>query len=166
LFGAEYASYWPVGVALLATTLLVSLNQTADRAFVAAGRVWLSTSNNILWLILFAGLGVIMIPLLLAFGYAAAYLLSFGLYVAWQFGWLQRLWTVPIGTLRSMLIVSAILFGTAAVGAGALQPVTQLVFACIWTSLVVVVEFAFFLRTDERQSLALHVSQVVRRFAS
>lgn len=96
LFGREYVSATTVTIMLLALMLLVTVNESADRALAASDRMWLSTGNNLVWTLLFTLFAVVLVPRLAAAGYALAYLTSFTLYVALQMMWLRRLFTIRL----------------------------------------------------------------------
>lgn len=166
VFGDQYADAWPVASVVLITTLLVSLNQTADRAFVSAGKVWLSSSNNLVLIVLFLVLGFVLIPSSLAMGYSVALFVAFLAYLLWQYYWLIKLWHVPVHGLRFESLVSMLVLATAVVLAGTLTGAMQIVGAVLFTGVVVAVEFRYFLRTAERHSLRAYLGQVVRRHAA
>jgi O-antigen/teichoic acid export membrane protein len=106
-YGSPFVAGWPVAFLCLIVVLLVSINETVDRALAASGRIWLSTINNLVWAVLFAaGVGW-LVPTHLALGYAIAYCASFVLYVALQLGWISRLFQSRLALLLPSLVTTA-----------------------------------------------------------
>lgn len=106
LYGSEYVAASMVTFLLLVVVLLASINETSDRTLAAANRQWLSTGNNLVWTVLFWLLGLVLVPRYLGLGYAIALLVSFGLYVALQLGWLWRLYQIPLRPLLPLTALS------------------------------------------------------------
>lgn len=150
LYGRDFVGAWPVTFVLLLVSLLTSLNETADRSFIAAGRVWLSTSNNFAWLALFLPLAWWLIPSHGAMGYAVAFLETFELYVGLQMWWLYRLFGVNVRSLSPMLWVSVVIVGAAWV----LASKNQMGGAVALSLLTVGVEARYFLSSGEKEALA------------
>lgn len=149
LYGKQFVGAWPVTFVLLLISLVGSLNETADRSFIAAGRVWLSTSNNFVWLAFFVPLVWYLIPSHGAMGYAVAFLFTFELYVILQILWLFQLFRVNISALFPMLAVSVGIVCCAWIIASSHHLVGALAIAL----LTVGVEARYFLSQDERASL-------------
>lgn len=89
--------------------LLIAINETGDRILAAAGRMWLSTANNLIWLVLFLGFALILIPQAQATGYVLAYLLSFTIYICVQLGWLRQLFQLPLRPLVPLVLGTTLL---------------------------------------------------------
>lgn len=106
LYGREFVAAWPVAWAMLGIALITSLNQTADRALAAANRIWLSTSNNFVWLLLFIPCALWAMARLGALGYAGAFEVTFAFYVGLQMWWLRRVFGIPLRPIGLMVGLS------------------------------------------------------------
>lgn len=153
LFGPEYVEAATVTFVMLAVALLAMINETPDRTLAAANRQWLSTANNLVWVALFVGLGLRLTPVYAATGYAAAYFISFAIYVGWQLGVLRILFQIPFRPLIALAGVSVVLVVLARLAAGAPISATQVAFAGGLTLTALLLEWHFFVRVDERQAL-------------
>lgn len=162
LYGESFVEAWPVTFLLLGVSLLTSLNETGDRSFIAAGRVWLSTSNNFVWLALFVPLAWWLLPLYGALGYAGGFVITFTLYVALQMWWLHRLFAVRVRALFGLLAASFLLvvlaWEIAWLRLGFLAPVL--------TAGCVAIETLWFLSQSERDAFSnrFKALRLVRRF--
>ncbi len=152
LYGQGFSAAWPTAFILLLIALLGSLNETADRSFIAAGRVWLSTSNNFVWLALFVPLAWYLIPAHGARGYVVGFLFTFELYVTLQMWWLYRLFRVDTPALFPMVFTSAALLSLSWMVAAAHQ--WAWVGALVLTALTLLLEVRYFLTASEQQALA------------
>ncbi len=153
LYGADFIEAWPIAFAMLVMALLTNLNQTADRAFIAANRIWLSISNNFVWLLLFIPLAAWWIPKYLGLGYATAFLVSFSLYVALQMWWMQRLLHVKIKPILLMIGASLSFIVLAGALAFVKSPRVQITAAVLLAVAAVGFEWRFLLVGSERQKL-------------
>jgi O-antigen/teichoic acid export membrane protein len=172
LYGGEYVAAWPVTLLLLMTALLVGLNESADRALAAANRMWLSTANNLLWVLLFIPMALALIPHGKAMGYALALLLSFSLYVLVQLGWLRCLYRVALASLVPLLALSAMLVAITWAISSRLAGLPQIVGAVALALLTLILQWRLFLHNDEKQALRRQMRQfwargrkLVRRIA-
>ncbi len=162
LYGPAFSAAGGVTFLMLTVMLLSSINETGDRTLAAAGRMWLSTANNFVWMFLFLVLGLWLIPSYLAFGYALAFVISFGLYTTWQLGWLKWLFQVPLRPLATWSEVTIGLMSMAWLVASTTAQMLQLVCAAGLAVMSVGIEWSIFLQRRERQRLVQYGQQVWR----
>ncbi len=160
LYGEEYVAAASIAAIFLIVQLLGAINETGDRILAAANRMWLSTSNNLVWLVLFLVLALGLIPTMQALGYALAFLISFALYVMVQTGWLHRLFQLQLQPLLPLLISSIILIVLAILNAYFISGVWQLLTAAFLASSTVLVIWHYFLYPEERNAVGVLMRRV------
>ncbi len=153
LYGPNYRVAWPVTYLSLLVVLLAGINETPDRTFAAAGRMWLSTANNFVWTVLFVLIAPRLISSYLALGYAIANLIPFLIYVLVQLGWLPYLFKVRLRPFVPLAVMSVVAVVLAWLIAGHVEQFVQLVLAVMLGGLIMVVEWGVFLTTRERRAL-------------
>ena len=152
LYGSEYVSAATITFLMLIIVLLSAINETSDRTLAAANHQWLSAGNNLVWALLFWALGLYFVPRYLGLGYSFALLMSFGLYIALQLGWLRRLFQI---SLRPILPLSGLSLGaiTIAWWISTLRPfLLQLLVAGAFMFVVGIVQWQMFLHVGEREA--------------
>lgn len=159
LYGAEYVAASAITFLLLIVVLLTSINETSDRTLAAANRQWLSTGNNLVWAILFWLMGLVLVPRYMGIGYSVALLVSFGLYVALQLGWLRRLFQVslrPVPPLSALSLIGIFFAWWIA----ALNPsLLQIFLSGLLAVIAVVVEWRVFLDREEQDAFRRRAKQ-------
>jgi O-antigen/teichoic acid export membrane protein len=90
LFGASFEIFWQAGAVFLTWAILVPINEVNDRAMVAMGKMWLSLTFRMIYLVLFITGLWLLIPGYHLLGYVIAGGISYLIYVTAQTWWLQR----------------------------------------------------------------------------
>src|SRR5262245_46976218 len=159
LYGEQYRGAWPIAFGLLLVVFLASVNETADRALAAAGRVWLSTANKFVWAALFAGMAIWFVPRFQAIGYTGAFLVSFAAYVGLQLWWVRRLFETDLSALRSLLWLSLALVVPTALIANVSNPALQIILAALMILSALFILWTKILAASERQALLGQISR-------
>lgn len=159
LYGDNYVAASTVAFLLLVVVLLTSINETSDRTLAAANRQWLSTGNNLVWAILFLLLGIVLVPSYLGAGYAVALLVSFGLYIALQLGWLKYLYQVSVRPALPLLALSVGGILIAWCIAALAPSLLQITLAGLLAIISIVAEWHMFLNHSEQDALGQRVQQ-------
>lgn len=160
LYGEEYVGAAGIAAIYLVVQLTVSINETGDRILAAANRMWLSTSNNLVWLVMFLVLALILIPQGQALGYSLAFLFSFSLYVMLQIWWLHHLFQLQLRPLLPLLIYSAILIVLAGLSAYLIAPPWQLLSAGFLAGSTISIIWFCLLYPDERQTIGVQLRRI------
>lgn len=160
LYGPEFVVATTVTATLLVMQLLIAINETGDRILAAAGRMWLSTANNLIWLVLFLGFALILIPQAQATGYVLAYLLSFTIYICVQLGWLRQLFQLPLRPLVPLVLGTTLLIVLAYLIMSFIPPPWQLLGAVLLAGGTLMVLWRFFLLEIERQAIGRYLNQI------
>lgn len=160
LYGEEYVAAAGIAVIFLIVQLLGSINETGDRILAAANRMWLSTSNNLVWLVLFLVFALSLIPTTQALGYSLAFLISFTLYVVLQIWWLHHLFQLQLQPLLPLLISSIILIVLAILNAYFIPPVWQFFTAAFLAGMTVFIILRYFLYPDERKAIGAQLRRI------
>lgn len=84
LYGPSFAPGWPVLIMSALTAVLISVNSVIGSLIATTGSVWHGLFFNLLWAILLLVLAVLLVPLYLARGLAAALLLAYVAHTLWQ----------------------------------------------------------------------------------
>lgn len=158
LYGEEFREAWQVTFVMLIVMFLTSLNETSDRALMAAGHIWVSTGNNLFWLLIFCPLEFVLIPRGLALGYALGFLGSYALYFGVQVGWLWRLFGVSMRAVLALMIGSGVLIVGPALALALMAPgVGQGGSALVLLGLTLVIEYCLFLNGSERARVMAYI---------
>jgi O-antigen/teichoic acid export membrane protein len=160
LYGSEYTAAWVVAFIFLVGTLLAGINETSDRAFAAANRMWLSTANNLFWTVSFFLLAIQFIPRWLAVGFALTFLISYSLYVALQLGWLKRLFGLSLRPLAALLLFSVLLIAVAWLIAANMAALGQVAAAALLTAVAVALQWRVFLNAGEKRAVVLSLQRL------
>jgi len=158
-YGSAFRSAWPMACLLLLAALLRSLNETADRAFAAAGHVWTSTTNNYLSILISIPLTLVLVPAYLALGYASAQLLAWLPYLAIQMHALRRLYAIPLRPIVRMLLYSSPLAVPVLVVAisGTALGAAQIPVAAAIAGSAIALEYRLLLLDSERRPVARRI---------
>jgi len=160
LYGVSFRPAWTLAVGLLVLTLLSSLNETSDRSLVAAGRIWLSTSGNFIWAVLFLGAALWLIPQYQVTGYLISYIITFMIYVGLQLVWLQRLFSIRVKDLLPMLGSAVPLLGASYLVAFFGNSFFQLLGAFALFGLSLVSEWYLLLTEKERLAIKARMQKL------
>ncbi len=164
LYGPEYVPAATITFIMVTMVLLTAINETSDRTLAATNHQWLSTANNLVWALMFWLLGLLLVPRYLGLGYAVALLISYGLYIGVQLGWLRRLFRVPLLPLLplSALTLAAVV---AAWWISTHDPsLVQLSMAAALALIVILILWQMFLAEEERCAVRRQARGVYTKF--
>ncbi len=108
LYGPAYARGASVAFLFLFIALLGVINQASESALAAANRQWISTATNLVWAVMFLVLGLFLVPVYLASGYAISWLISMGIYLALELSCLRILFAAPLRLLMTLALLTLI----------------------------------------------------------
>lgn len=157
MFGQSFVAAWPLVLVLMVQAMAGALNETNDKAFIAAGRAWLSAANNVLFLALFVPLVLWLIPEHGALGYCIGSLTAYVIYMSYQTSCSIRLFHVRLRRFVEPLVWTILLFALAAASAGWLTGIRVLVAASTLAAVAATVEWSRFATPGERAVIRLRL---------
>ena len=160
-FGKSYEMFWLSGAIFLIWTILLPINEVNDRAMVAMGKMWLSLSFRIIYLVLLIIGLLTLIPKYHLEGYVIGWGISYFIYVSIQTFWLKQ---VTQEKLSSMLIPStfSIFFLAVAFSIASFATVSKsILYASILFFVVLVIEWLWLLTVEEKKLLFTQYEKIL-----
>ena len=164
LFGNSYSDFWQPGALLLAWAVLIPINEINDRAMISVGKMWLSLSFRMIYMILLLLTLILFIPKFQLSGYVFATGISYLVYVFIQTWWLRKLTKGSINSILSLMTFSVFVLSIAYFVAQFFTGYKSVFYGLLLFILTVVFEWKCLINGEEKNIVYKIINKIVRKY--
>ena len=164
LFGDSYSEFWHSGALLLAWAVLIPINEINDRAMISVGKMWLSLSFRIIYMLLLLLTLVSFVPKFQLSGYVFATGISYLVYTLIQTLWLRKLTQSTPGSILSLVIFSFFILSIAYCVAQFFTGYKSIINGLLLFVLTVVFEWKYLINVEEKKLVFKIIDKTVRKY--
>jgi O-antigen/teichoic acid export membrane protein len=157
VYGNKYGEMHWLLLFLLLGGMAISTCASVGSVIASIGKMWQALSINMVWLALFSGFAVTLIPRFAATGLALTYFASYGLFLILAVFYARRVCSLSLHKLPSLIFLTVLGFGSAAAA------YSFWAHAAAWIGiptllLVLLLSWRMVLTVEERTATAKHVA--------